>query len=60
MTEHYIFTERLPLVPGIEIVAMRERDGGRTDEFLVRQAIHRTGGVTEQAVDAHAVLFEAR
>src|SRR5262249_3843619 len=39
-----------------EVVTLRERDGGRTDEFRV-EAVDRARRIAEHAVDAHAVLL---
>src|SRR5262249_40559694 len=45
------------VVTRIEIVAVRQRERRRADKAFVQPAL-RTGGVTQQAIYAHAVLFE--
>src|SRR5262245_33546975 len=45
-----------PLVARVEVVALGQGDGGRPEERRI-QAIHRTGGVAQHAVDAHAELL---
>src|SRR6266487_1152150 len=44
------------LVAPIEVVALREGNGGRTDELRI-QAVDGAGGIAQHAVDAHAVLL---
>src|SRR2546428_13925696 len=44
------------LIPRIEVIALGQRDRSRSEEAGL-QGVHRTGRVTEHAVDAHAVLL---
>src|SRR5204862_2868535 len=44
------------LVARIEVVALRQRDRGRSDELRL-QAVDGASGVAQQAVDTHAVLL---
>src|SRR2546426_2738031 len=52
--------DRLPLclalIPRIEVIALGQRDRSRSEEAGL-QGVHRTGRITEHAVDAHAVLL---
>src|SRR5512143_2366293 len=44
-------------VAGIQVVALRQRQRRRADEFPVSQTVLRAGGIAEQAIDAHRVLL---
>ena len=46
----------LGAVARVEVVALSEGNGGRTEELRLN-AIYRAGGVAQHAVDAHAVLL---
>src|SRR5213080_1696850 len=46
------------LVTRVHVVALRERDRRWANEYRI-ETIYRTGGVTQQAIDAHAELLVA-
>src|SRR4030095_8792163 len=47
---------RRALIAVIEVVPLRQRDGGGSDEFRI-QPVDRTRRITQHAVDAHAELL---
>src|SRR3989442_4833718 len=46
-----------PLVQGVYVIPLRQGDGRRSTEKRI-QSVHRTRGVAQQAIDAHAELLE--
>src|SRR5438067_12490131 len=45
------------LVAGVHVIPLRQGDGCRSSEKRI-QSVHRTRGITQQAIDAHAELPE--